>query len=262
MKQHLTYRLLSVIPAVLCGAVLAFVRIPHPASIAVAIAAAAVCAALAVLAFCVRKQFGSELAGGSTAVTFASSIVGLLLLACFAVSVYSLYFAPPAERIAVTNTTVVLLADLFSLLAAVYFLLSALIPSLLANQGARLLWAMTPVLYCAFRILSDFIATGTMPLANGGGYHILGMIFAMLFLLCEAKLIANKGKPFAYLACGQIAIVLNAAYNVPLLADFKGATTAELLHGVMFLAFALYIAVRLFTLPYAQPQTEEAIEQA
>lgn len=261
MKQHLTYKLLSVLPAVLCGIAFAAVRIAAPSSFAVAIAAAIACTVLAVFAVCERKQFAPELAGGSVAITFASSVTGLLLLACLAFSVYYQNFAPISDRVAVPNVTVSFLSNLFSLLAAVYFLLTALAPSLLANGGRRLLLAITPVLYCAFRILSDFIATSTMPLANGGGYHILSMIMTMLFLLCEAKLIAKKGKTFSYLACGQIAIVLNLTYNIPLLASFGEASALELMHGVFFFVLTLYIAFRLFTLPRANQQADEPTEE-
>lgn len=261
MKQHLTYKILSVAPALLIGAALACARIANPLSLTVAIAAAIACAAAAVLAFCLRKRYADDLPNRSAAEIFASSATGLLLLVCAAFSVYCHSFAPLTERLAVPNATVLFLAILFSLLGALYFLLSAFAPSLFANRGVRLLWAMAPVLYCAFRILSDFIATGTMPLANGGGYHILGMIATMLFLLSEAKLIAKKGKPFAYLACGQIAIILNAAYNIPLFVSPENASALDLLHGAMFLMFSLYIAFRLLTLPRAEqqadPQTEE-----
>lgn len=256
MKRHLTYNLLSVLPALLCAVAFAAVRVLFPSSLAVAIAAAVACAVLACLALLLHKHFAPTVTDSSAAVTCVSSLLGFLLLACFAFSVYYRYFAPLAERIAVINGAVTLLTSIFALLAAAYFLLSALAPSMLANKTARLLWAIAPILYCAFRILNDFIATGTMPLANGGGYHILGMIATMLFLLCEGKLLAKGGKTFSYLACGQIALVLNAAYNIPLIAFFAEASVLDLLHGVLFLAFSLYIAVRLLTLSGAAQETE------
>ena len=256
MKQHLTYRLLAVVPALICAVAFAAVRIALPSSLAVSIAAAIVCTALVVLAFLLRKRFLPTLNDGSVAMTFVSSVLGFLLLACFAVSAYSNYFAPLAERAVAANGLVVLLTDLFCLLSALYFLLPALVPSLLSNSALRLFGAFMPILYCAFRILSDFIATGTMPLANGGGYHILGMIATMLFVLSEGKFIAGGGKTVSYLACGQVAIVLNFAYNVPFILTFETAALNELLQSALFLAFSLYIAVRLVSLAGAQTDAE------
>ena len=259
MKRDLTYRLLSVVPALLCAVAVTVIRLLQPAALTAAFAAGALCLALAVLAFTLRGRFAPALTEGSFATTFSSSVTGIMMLACFAFDMYFRYFAPMEERIAVVNGAVAGLASLFCLLGALYFLFNALAPSLLANDAIHLAGAMMPVLYCAFRILCDFIATGTMPLANGGGYHILSMIAAMLFLLCEAKIVSKRGKTLSYLLFGQIAIVLSVAYNIPFLVHFADVPFAERMHGVLFLALALYIAARLFFLaPKAQePETQE-----
>lgn len=263
-SKYLTAKFLAAAAALLFAVALTALRLLLPSSVAVAVATAAVCAALALLAFAFRSRFAPAATEGRTAHAFFSSVSALLLLTCLGVSVWSAYFAPIGERVVPVNGTVSLLSALFSLLAAAYFLIAALAPSLLENKAARLLWSMTPVLFCAFRILTDFIATGTMPLANGGGYHILGMIATMLFFLCSCKLIAERGKVFTYLACGMIAIVLNAAYSVPLIVSFfKGSASVEdALYGVLFLALSLYIAERLVSLaPASEPAPSEQPKQ-
>ena len=256
MKRDLTYRLLSVIPVLLCASAAAVIRLLQPDSFTAAISAGALCLALVFLSFTLKNKFSPALTEGSFATTFSSSVAGIMMLACFVFDMYFRYFAPMNERISAVNGTVSGLAGLFCLLGALYFLLSSLAPSLLANDALRLAGALMPVLYCAFQILCDFIATGTMPLANGGGYRILSMIAVMLFLLCEAKIVSGRGKTFSYLACGQIAVVLLAAYNIPFLLHCGDVPFAERMHGVLFLAFALYAVCRLFFIAPKAQETE------
>lgn len=215
-----------------------------------AVLTAIACAALLALSFAARRQYAPALPHGSASVTFGASVTGFLLLTVLVSSIYFAYFAPIGSRITDLNPFISLCVKLFALLSAVYFLSVAASMSLPKKKALHLLLAMMPILFCAFRILNDFIDNSTMPLANSGGYHMLGMIATMLFFLCEGKFIIGNGKVIPLLAVGQIAVLLCAVYNIPLLLTCLRERGSQLnaMYALLSFGFIAYIFTRMLSL--------------
>lgn len=208
------------------------------------------CLLLLGVSLAIGKRFSPELPQGLPSVTFGASVTGFLLLTVTVASVYFTFFAPAEDRAEELNPSVAMLVILFALLSAVYFLLLAGYLPLTEKKALYLLLAMAPVLFTALRILHDFIETSTMPLANSGGYHILSMIATMLFFLREAKFLTGVGKTWVFLAVGQIAVLLLAVYNIPLLTSYLAGSGehTDALYSLMSLGVIGYMLTRLFSL--------------
>ena len=217
---------------------------------------AGLCILAAVYAFVVGRRFAPVLKHGLPSVAFGSAVCGFAMLTAVMGSVYFTYFAGAEERISDANPTISTLLKLFTIAAAVYFLLQAAFPPLYERKALALLLALTPVLFCALYRLGDFINHSTMPLANGGGYRLLGIIASMLFFLREAKFQTGKGGASLYYAMGHVAVILLFSYNAPILLQFfhGEATPTEALYALLSLTFALYIVIRLLTL--GEPEQE------
>lgn len=215
-----------------------------------AICIAVLCILAAAYAFAAGRRFAPMLKHGLPSVAFGSAVCGFAMLTVLMSSVYFTYFVEAQERISDVNPTISLLLKLFTLIAAVYFLLQAAFPPLYERKALALLLALTPVLFCAFYILGDFINHSTMPLANGGGYRLLGIIGAMLFFLREAKFQTGKGGASLYYAVGHVAVILLFTYNAPILMQFFHGETSptDALYAMLSLTFALYIIIRLLSL--------------
>lgn len=226
---------------------------------ACAVLTALSCVVLLCLALLFGRKYAPSLPHGLPSVTFGASVTAFLLLTTLAVSVYFAHFAPLEERIVDLNPTISFLVKLFALLSAVYFLLTAASMSLPKKKALHLAFVMAPILYYAFRILNAFIDNSTMPLANSGGYHILSMIATMLFFLLEGKFIIGNAKVGFYLAVGQIAILLNAVYNIPLLLSCISECESQInaLYALLSVALMIYIATRLFSLREPEPALPE-----
>lgn len=226
-----------------------------------AICIAALCILAAVYAFLVGRRFAPILKHGLPSVAFGSAVAGFALLTVLMSTVYFTYFASAEERILDINPAISMLLKLFALAAAVYFLLQAAFPPLYQYKALALLLALAPVLFCAFRILGDFIDHSTMPLANGGGYRLLGVIGAMLFFLREAKFQTGKGGASLYYAIGHAAVILLFTYNAPILLQFfhGEASTMEILYALLSLTFALYMVIRMLTLREPEPEIPEIL---
>ncbi len=224
---------------------------------------AVVCILAAVFACLAGRRFAPALKHGLPSVAFGSAVCGFALLTVLMSTIYFTYMAPVGERLVEINPMISLLLKLCSLAAAVYFLLQAAFPPLYERKSLALLLSLTPVLFCAFRILSDFIDHSTMPLANEGGYRLLGIIAAMLFFLRESKFHTGKGGVSLYYAIGHVAVILLVTYNSPLLLQFfhGEASALEAIYAFLSLAFALYIVIRLLTLRQPEPVIKEVLPQ-
>lgn len=222
------------------------------------VATAFCCCLGAVIAFLLGRRLAPSLPAGLPTVTFSAAVCGFAMLTVVAVTAYYTYLAPAEERILDVNPTVSLLVKLFALGCAVYFLLLAAWMPLGEKKALGLFLALFPVLFCAFRILNDFIDHSTMPLAGHGGYRILGIIATMLFFLREAKFRTGKGGAAAYFILGHVAVILLSAYNVPLLWEFlRGeATLTEVLYAMLSIAFIIYIFTRIFSMELNRPEEE------
>lgn len=211
---------------------------------------AASCVILILLALPARKKFSSVLPHGLPSVTFGSSIAGLLLLTVLPVSIYYGHFAPIAQRVTDVNGIIALLMKGLGILSAVYFLATAAYMALPQKRALHLFLTMMPALYFAFRILNEFINNSAMPLANSGGYRMLGMIAAMLFFLCEGKICIGKGNVTLLLATGAATVLLCSMYAIPCLLNRLQGTGTELnaFYAMLALAISLYILTRMMSI--------------
>ncbi len=225
------------------------------------IATAFCCGAGGIIAFLLGRHLAPALPVGLPTVTFSAAVCGFTVITLVIVTAYYTYFAPAGDRLTDVNPTVALLVKLFALGCAVYFLLLAAWMPLGEKKALALFLSLFPVLFCAFRILNDFIDHSTMPLAGHGGYRILAVIATMLFFLQEAKFRAGKGGAAWYFIIGHLAVILLAAYNVPLLWEFvRGETTlTEVLYAMLSVAFIIYIFTRLYSMEVKRPPEEEPL---
>ncbi len=263
LPKNLKY--LSLFFLILLAAVPAFVRLwvgdGDSGEFLFGVATAFCCVLGAVIAFLLGRRLAPALPAGLPSVTFSAAVCGFAMVTVIAVTAYFAYLAPAEEKIADVNPTVALLVKLFALGSAVYFLLLAAWMPLAEKKALGLFLSLFPVLFCAFRILNDFIDHSTMPLAGHGGYRILGIIATMLFFLREAKFRTEKGGAAAYFILGHVSVILLSAYNVPLLWEFiRGeATLTEVLYAMLSMAFVIYIFTRIFSLELKQPEEEEPV---
>ena len=228
-----------------------------------AICIATLCILAALYALIAGRRFAPTLKHGLPSVAFGSAVCGFAMLTMLMSSVYFTYLASGEDRITDANPAIAMLLKLFMLATAVYFLLQAAFPPLYERKAAALLLALTPVLFCAFYILGDFINHSTMPLANGGGYRLLGIIGGMLFFLREAKFQTGKGGASLYYAAGHVAVILLFTYNAPILLQFfhGEAQPTEALNAMLSLTFALYMVIRLLSLKEPQQALEEILAE-
>lgn len=248
-------KLLSICALLLCSAVLAVCRYRQlstgqGSTLNVALTGGA-CVLFFVLAILSRRRFAPVLRHGLPSVTFGASAAAFLLLAATAISVYYAHFLPIADRVTDDNAVVSLLTKLFAILSAVYFLLASSWTSLPKRKSLHLLLSIAPILFCALRILNTFINSSTLPLAASGGYRILGMIAAMLFFLQEGKLLVGVKTASAYLVTGYAAVLLCAAYDLPLLVFSmrEGGSAPDAAYSLLSLGLIAYILARIATLP-------------
>ena len=218
-------------------------------SVLSAVLTAVFLACCAVFSFFFRKKTGG-VKMSTPLVTFSNAVVGLLT-----VTMIVSYFVLKKE--ADVNAVISIIMLIFSVLSAFYFLLAAASGSFCRKTGMFALFSMSVPLYFAFRSLNDYINVSTLPLHNSGAYHILGMIFAMLFFMAESKRLTGAGGSFLYMTFGGAAFLLLAAYDIPNLVNYVrglasggyGAVQSLFSVGVM-----AYVAVRIAT---ALPAEEE-----
>ena len=193
---------------------------------------------------------------GLLPVTFGASMSAFLLWAAVGASIYFAHFAPtPATD---ESEIVSFLVNLFALLTAAYFMVASATNVLLKKKTAHLLLALTPIFFCALRVLNTFINHSTLPLAFGGGYRILGMIFAMLFFLNEGKLLLGMKTASAYRFTGFAATIFCATYDLPLLITVlrDGGSGPDAAYSLLTLGLVVYILCRLATLPAMEEKAE------
>ena len=219
-------------------------------SILSAVLTAVFLACCGVFAFLFRKKTGG-IKLSTPLVTFSNAIVGLLM-----VTMLVSYFM--MKRTADVNAVISIIMLVFSVLSSFYFLLAAASSSFCKKAGLFALFSMSVPLYFAFRSLNDYINVSTLPLHNSGAYHILGMIFAMLFFMSESKRLTTVGGSGFYMLFGGAAFLLLAAYDVPNLVNYVHGLASsgyEAVQSLFSVSVMVYIAVRIAT---ALPAAEEA----
>ncbi len=195
-----------------------------------------------------RRRIAPVLRSGLVSVTFGASAAAFLLLTATVVSL----FLPPEP---LENRVISFLMKVFAVLTAVYFLIASSSTSLPRKRSLHLLLAMTPIFFCGMRILNTFIINRTLPLANGGGYRILGMIFMMLFFVNEGKLLIGCRNASAYLVTGYLSALFCAVYDLPLLLYQiqGGQDNTQAVYSLLSVGLNAYILIRAATVPAVVP---------
>lgn len=194
---------------------------------------------------------------GLLSVTFGASVSAFLLISATGISVYFAHFAsvPVADQSAFIS----FLMKAFAVFTAAYFLIASASNKLPEQKTLHLLLSMTPIFFCALRVLNTFINNSTMPLAASGGYRILGMIFAMLFFLNEGKLLLGVKTASAYQFTGFAAAIFCASYDLPLLITSirEGGSGPDAAYSLLTLGLVAYILTRIATLPAKKDKPAE-----
>ena len=203
-----------------------------------------------------RRRVAPVLRSGLASVTFGAAAAAFLLLTATAVSL----FLPPDPT---ENLFIAALVKVFAALTAVYFLIASSSTSLPRKRSLHLLLAMAPIFFCGMRILNTFIINRTLPLANGGGYRILGMIFMMLFFVQEGKLLVGCRNASAYLVTGYLSALFCAAYDLPLLLyQIQGGSGGtQAVYSLLSVGLNAYILIRAATVPATTPpKSDDSLE--
>lgn len=206
-------------------------------------------AVMLLLSLRARNDLRPALRYGMLSVTFGASVSACLLLIATGISVYYARFA--ATPVSDGNAVVSFLVKLFALLSAGVFLFSSASETLSKQKTLHLLLTLPPIFFCSLRVLNTFINSSTLPLAESGGYRVLGMIAAMLFFLNEGKLLLGVKSTLAYQITGFSAAIFCAAYDLPLLiAGVRdGGYRPEAAYSLLTVGLVAYILTRIATLP-------------
>lgn len=139
---------------------------------------------------------------------------------------------------------------LFSVASAVWFLINGL--RVVQNKTAAVM-ALMPVFLMIFRLLGDFLRTNATPLASSGGYHIMGLVAALIYFLCEGKNFAIGGSAAIYLCSGYLSIVLLLVYALPnVILHCFGVFSFDYYAGYSAVDFciAIYIWARMINIKF------------
>lgn len=123
--------------------------------------------------------------------------------------------------------------------------------------------ALLPIIYCAVRLLSEFMQKSAAPMESSGAYHILSLAAALLFFFAEGRSLVGPQSLSLYLAYGSVSTILLLIYAIPNL----------VIHGLGLLEFdyyaftslgdifmAAYICARMISCGVAPKAAEESGE--
>lgn len=75
--------------------------------------------------------------------------------------------------------------------------------------------ALAPLLWTVLRLINDFMKSNTSPLSASGAYHILSLVFLVLYFMCRGKAFLSKGSGALYLLFGYCAVFFLSVYALP-----------------------------------------------
>ena len=181
----------------------------------------------------------------SSSVTIASSLLAFLLIGAALFYMVSLFSADAAFSLSS------LLLFVLTLLSALVFLLSALSNGNKRKSESFLASAaLIPIIFSAVRILLDFIATSSAPMASSGAYHIVGLVAALLYFLAEGKSYVIETSAATFTSLGYVSIFFLLVYSLPnvILACLGSLVfDVQTAYSAVDLGIVVYIAVRLAT---------------
>ncbi|MBO7737250.1 MAG: hypothetical protein J6S77_00940 [Clostridia bacterium] len=182
---------------------------------------------------------------------FASALLGMMLLTQVIYYVYELVFEKKTINLWFGAVLVL------SVVSALYFL------SISSRRAkARLtrvlpVLSVAPVLLTAVRLLNDFMERSLTVTASSYVYHLLGLVFLMLFWCCEGRTTVGCRRKKLYVFLGLITIMLLLVYCVPALylslfwpIKFTNVT----IFCMADIVAVLYIACRLVMLPASEEE--------
>ena len=155
---------------------------------------------------------------------------------------------PQQQKFAWIETAVIV----FCILSAAVFVFRGLYNNQkksLGNQISAVL-ALVPIFLTAFRLLNDFINSSAAPLASSGAYHMLGLVFSLLFFLSEGKSYSAQTSCVVFDVYGFFSIWFLLVYSIPNLVlrcfgSFSFNMDAAM--SAVDLAVAVYIVTRLMS---------------
>ena len=227
-------------------------------STAFAVAAVLLVLGCGVFSFFLGRQTGQGLRHGTPSLAFGNGIVGFLFVTMV---VASFIVSHPKSE----NIVIYIIMTVFAVLSAVYFLLSAASGAFFRKAGLFSVFSLAVPLYFGFQTLNDFINSSFLPFGNSGAYHILSLLFAMLFFLFESRQTTGRGIPFLYLTFGGGAALLLTTYNVPVLVQYLRGLDVngyEAVKAILAVAVCVYILLRVASAPGTAPKTDGTPETA
>ncbi len=188
----------------------------------------------------------------------ASVILGFLLFGT------AIIYLVSAAREKADGGLMINLVMSFAVLSSVAFLILGFRSnSAETSKNTLALLTVFPIVFSAFRLLSDFISASATPLASSGAYHILGLSAALLYFLCEGKSYVSDCFSRVYLLFGYLSIFCLLVYAVPNLIlhcfgvfvfDYSSAFSA------VDIGIAIYISTRIISAKLEkQAVAEEAL---
>ena len=160
---------------------------------------------------------------------------------------YSVQLFSEGAEFKLTEFAVFVLA----LLTAVIFLISGLrFNKPQKSEGFYATAALIPIFFSAVRILADFIATSSAPLASSGAYHIISLVAVLLYFLAEGKSYVVEVSAASHSAFGFVSLLFLLVYAIPdLVLRCSGSLPFNLsaAFSLVDVCIAIYIAVRLAT---------------
>lgn len=83
------------------------------------------------------------------------------------------------------------------------------------SPNSSALLVLAPLIWTVVRIINDFMKTNAAPLNSSGAYHILSLIFLVMYFLCEGKAYISKGSAAMYYIFGYLAVIMLSVYALP-----------------------------------------------
>ncbi len=218
------------------------------------------CIVLGILFFAGAVFFAGKIKNNpekdSVLTTFASALLGMMLLTQVIYYVYTFVFEQK-----VFNLWYLAVITL-SVISALYFLFISSRRAKARMPRIIPVLSVAPILLTAVRLLNDFMERSLTVNASSYVYHLLGLVFLMLFWCCEGRTTVGYRRKRIYVFLGLTTIMLLLVYCVPALylslfwpIKFTNVTV----FCMADLVAVLYIACRLVMLPAPEDKETEPV---
>ncbi|MBE6539706.1 MAG: hypothetical protein E7674_03095 [Ruminococcaceae bacterium] len=221
------------------------------------------CIGLGILFFAGAVFFAGKIKNNpekdSVLTTFASALLGMMLLTLVIYYVYTFVFE---KRV---FNPWLLAVIILSVISAFYFLFISSRRAKARMPRVIPVLSVAPILLTAVRLLNDFMERSLTVNASSYVYHLLGLVLLMLFWCCEGRTTVGYRRKRMYVFLGLITIMLLLVYCIPALylsLFWPIKFTDVTVFCMADLVAVLYIACRLVMLPAPEEvQTEPVTAQ-